>query len=136
MSRKTSAALFLVLLTVSCSRINNNIRGHNTKNSTTQKMEKKIQLKPNESYQLTLQSRGAMGLQLMYRCEDTSVVEVTRSDYKLLESDSTKIGNNIPALYKIKALKRGKTRIQFYETQPWNKDFKEVIREDILVEVQ
>src|SRR6478735_902996 len=94
------------------------------------KLMEEITIKKGQSHQVTLPSRGALGLQLNYRCNPDSIVEIHRKDVDT--SQGTKeppknVGDSIPAIYEIKGINVGATIITFYETQPWNKDFKEIL---------
>ena len=44
-------------------------------------------------------------------------------------------GDPLKAVYEITGLKPGVVKITFYETQPWNKDFKDIIKKVIDVQV-
>jgi hypothetical protein len=90
-------------------------------------------IKPNESFQLVLQSRGGIGLQLSYRVDNEGVVDVFR-----MEADTSapvSPGSSMPVTYRITGVQKGKVSITFYETQPWNKSFKEIVQKAIQVEV-
>lgn len=90
-------------------------------------------LKPSETFTVELKGRGALGLKLLYRTDNDSIVEVSRLDTDTGKNISP--GDSINIVYQIKAVKKGNVKITFYETQPWNKDFKEVIQKEINVEV-
>lgn len=99
-------------------------------------MEDSLTIRINETKQVTLQSRGAMGLQLLFRISDSSVVDIKRIDSKgPNDSSKTNIGGSIPAVFEIRGLKAGKTNVEFYETQPWNKNFKDISQKEMLIEV-
>lgn len=118
-----------------CNKINQ------SSHSNQQQMEssENLRLKIGEVQQVTLQSRGATGLQLLARCDDEKVVEVLRVQGNPDSEKSTatdKIGGAIPAFFSIKGLKKGKTTVTFYETRSWEKDFKEIIQKTLEVEVE
>ncbi|MEI6678027.1 MAG: protease inhibitor I42 family protein [Mariniphaga sp.] len=92
-------------------------------------------MKPFETTQVELVSRGALGLQLFYRTDQDSIVQVTRLEPKLNSTNSILPGDPLSAIFEIKSLKKGIVNITFYETQPWNKDFAEIIQKKIQVEV-
>ena len=100
--------------------------------------QQNLTLKPGETFQVILQSRGAAGLQLLYRCEDDSIVRIQRKES--FPSDSpkdwtTNIGGSMPAVFAIQALKEGETKVTFYETRPWDKNFKEIIQKQLTIVV-
>jgi predicted secreted protein len=104
-----------------------------------QKMDEKdsLNLAVGETHQITLQSRGASGLQLLYRCQPESIVQIRRLEQK--PSDSAKppadVGSGIPATFEIKALKQGVVKVTFYETRPWDKNFKEIVQREMSISV-
>ena len=87
-------------------------------------------IKEKESFRVELQSRGGLGLQLSYRTDNDGVVQVLRVD-----AGTALPGSNLPVTYEITGLRKGKVTISFYETQPWNKNFKEIIQKEVEVEV-
>jgi hypothetical protein len=87
-------------------------------------------IKEKESFRVELQSRGGLGLQLSYRTDNDGVVQVSRVD-----AGTALPGSNLPVTYEITGLRKGKVTVSFYETQPWNKDFKEIIQKEVEVEV-
>jgi len=103
----------------------------------TMDKDESITLKPGEVHEVTLQSRGAAGLQLLYRTSTDSVVEVKRKDVSPGDAKQIppNIGGAIPVIFTIKALKPGDTRVTFYETRPWDKSFKEIIGKKISIKV-
>jgi hypothetical protein len=88
-----------------------------------------------ETFKTELVSRGALGLQLLYRTDRDSIVEVRRLEPVISKSDPVLPGDPIGALFEIKSLQKGTVKITFYETQPWNKEFKEIIQKEIDIEV-
>jgi predicted secreted protein len=89
--------------------------------------EEEINLKQNESFKVSLESRGATGLKLMYHC-DTNMVQIQKVDTEAQQQRSQSIGDPVPVTYEIKALKEGQTKVVFYETKPWDKNFKELVK--------
>ena len=87
-------------------------------------------IRKKESFQVELQSRGGLGLQLSYRTDNDGVVEVSR-----VSTGIALPGSNLPVTYEITGLRKGKVKITFYETQPWNKNFTEIIQKEVGVEV-
>jgi hypothetical protein len=92
-------------------------------------------MKPFETTQVELVSRGALGLQLLYRTDQDSIVQITRLEPKINPTDPILPGDPLGAIFEIKSQKKGIVNITFYETQPWNKDFAEIIQKKIIVEV-
>jgi len=112
---------------------------HQSAASKSLSMENSIietkKIKVSETFTVELQSRGAIGLQLLFRTDNDSIVKITR-----LPNDSTgqkqiSPGDPLKAVYEITGLKPGVVKITFYETQPWNKDFKDIIKKVIDVQV-
>lgn len=87
-------------------------------------------IKEKESFRVELQSRGGLGLQLGYRTDNDGVVQVSR-----VGEETALPGSNLPVTYEITGLRKGKVTISFYETQPWNKNFAEIIQKEVEVEV-
>jgi hypothetical protein len=87
-------------------------------------------IRPKESFRVELQSRGGLGLQLSYRTDNDGIVEVSRVD-----TGTALPGGNLPVTYEITGLRKGKVTVSFYETQPWNKNFTEIIQKEVEVEV-
>ena len=124
------------LLSISCKR--NNIRNtdyrknEQTMNNTGIDTKK---MKLLETFRIELKSRGALGLQLLFKTDKDSIVEVKRIETKVNNSNSILPGDPISAVFEIRSIKKGAVKITFYETQPWNKEFKEIIQKEIYVEV-
>lgn len=101
--------------------------------------EQQLTLKVGEVRLVTLQSRGAVGLQLIGRSDDESISQVERKEYR--PSDVAKqmpdnVGGPVPAIFAIKALREGETQVTFAETRPWDKTFKEIIQKQIRITVK
>ncbi len=89
-----------------------------------------------EVREITLPSRGAAGLQLLFRCERDSVVQVKRLDSQLpdkSQSPPSNVGDSINAVFELRAVGKGETKVTFYETQPWNPNFKEQTIKEITI---
>lgn len=97
--------------------------------------EDEILLSSNETREVILQSRGAIGLQLLHECSDETIVQIRRIDTTENTSESN-IGGGLTVVYEIKAIKRGQAQIQFYETQPWNKSFGKIVVKSMVVHVK
>jgi len=54
----------------------------------------------------------------------------------MISSGSITPGDSIILIFEITAIKKGIVTVTFYETQPWNKDFKEIIKKKITFEVE
>jgi hypothetical protein len=87
-------------------------------------------IKEKESFRVELQSRGGLGLQLAYRTNNDGIVQVSR-----VGEGTALPGSNLPVTYEITGLRKGKVTVSFYETQPWNKSFAEIIQKEVEVEV-
>ena len=127
---KISVIIFIFYACVPSAKKTDDITKPNAMDNTNSGTQK---LKPSETFTVALKGRGALGLQLLYRTDNDSIVEVSR-----IETDTDKNispGDSIHIVYQIKAVKKGNVKITFYETQPWNKDFKEVIQKEINVEI-
>ena len=104
--------------------------------SCNQMASDKLEMNKGDVHKITLPSRGAMGLQLLFRCERDSVVQVKRLEYQ--PGDKSKsppviVGDSINAVFELRAVGKGETKVTFYETQPWNPDFKELPVKEITV---
>jgi predicted secreted protein len=91
-----------------------------------------IKLRINESHRIELESRGAWGLQLLYRVSNPTIVTVERVEAM---PSSFQPGDPIKAIFQITGCAVGETEITFYDTQPWTKDFEEIARSKFQVEV-
>jgi len=92
-------------------------------------------IKVSETFTVELQSRGAIGLQLLFRTDNDSIVKITRLPNDSTSQKQISPGDPLKAVYEITGLKPGVVKITFYETQPWNKDFKDIIKKVIDVQV-
>ena len=92
-------------------------------------------MRPLEVFKIELVSRGSLGLQLFFKMDIDSIVEVKRVEPIINQVNPPRPGDSIGAFFEIRALKNGNVKITFYETQPWNKDFKDIIQKEINVEV-
>jgi hypothetical protein len=90
---------------------------------------------PSEIYKVELQSRGALGLQLLFRTDNDAIVAIKRLYNEMNMSGPVDAGDPLMVAFEITALKKGDVNIVFYETQPWNKAFKEIIKKEISIEV-
>jgi hypothetical protein len=90
-------------------------------------------IKVRDSFELVLQSRGGLGLQLSYRTNREGVVEVDRVDADTARTVAP--GDNLPVTYRVTGIGKGTVVVTFYERQPWNKNFKEIIQKEVQVEV-
>jgi predicted secreted protein len=138
MSQSLVIITLLFLFFCACGNTHQTINANNPNNLHKMENEEKLTLHKGDVHQVTLQSRGATGLQLLYKCDDDSIVEIKRVEYS--SSDSAKlwkdnIGGPIPAVFEISAMHEGATKITFYETRSWEKNFKPIIQKIITVEV-
>ena len=101
-------------------------------NSTAVETKK---MKPLETFKIVLISRGALGLQLLFKMDTDSVVEVKRVEPSFIKTEPILPGDPINAVFEIRSVKEGTVRITFYETQPWNKEFTPIIQKEIEIEV-
>lgn len=92
-------------------------------------------MKPLETFKVVLISRGALGLQLLFKMDTASVVEVKRVEPSIIKTDPILPGDPINAVFEIRSINEGSVRITFYETQPWNKEFAPIIQKEIEIEV-
>jgi len=99
-------------------------------------MEENKKMKPLETIKIELESRGSLGLQLLFKTDIDSVVKVNRENTEMISSGSITPGDSIILIFEITAIKKGIVTVTFYETQPWNKDFKEIIKKKITIEVE
>jgi len=92
-------------------------------------------MRPLEVFKIELVSRGSLGLQLLFKMDVDLIVEVKRVEPIINQANPPRPGDSIGAFFEIRALKSGMVKITFYETQHWNKDFKDIIQKEINVEV-
>jgi predicted secreted protein len=92
-------------------------------------------MRPSETIRVVMISRGALGLQLLWRMDTDSVVEVKRVEPNIDKSAAILPGDPIEAVFEVKSIQKGTVKITFYETQSWNKEFKDIIQKEIIVEV-
>ncbi len=95
-----------------------------------------LQLKKDEIHLIYLENRGSTGLQLLSRIENESIVSVRRISDPSDTTSSTNLGDSKKATFEIKGLNLGETKITFYETRTWEKDFKEIFVKEIMVDVK
>ena len=68
-------------------------------------------------HRIHLQSRGSSGLQLLYRFEKDSIVEISRVETQAAEIDKSApdyLGSPAPATFEMKALEAGESKVTFY----------------------
>ncbi len=95
-----------------------------------------LQLKKDEVHLIHLENRGSTGLQLLSRIENESVASVRRISNPSDATSSTNLGGSQKATFEIKGMNPGETKITFYETRTWEKDFKEIVVKEIMVDVK
>jgi hypothetical protein len=82
---------------------------------------------------ISLESRGSLGLMLYYEIDLPLLIEIDR----LPESgQNIQPGDPINAVFSIKALNVGICAITFYETQPWNKAFTPILKRAIQINIE
>jgi Flp pilus assembly protein TadB len=99
-------------------------------------IEDNRKMKPLETIKVELESRGSLGLQLLFKTDIDTVVKVNRIYPEINNGGDINPGDPIMVFFEISALKKGRVKITFYETQPWNKDFKEIIKKEMNIEVE
>jgi predicted secreted protein len=130
---KISAIIFILYSCVpAAKKTDDNTTPKQAMDNTNSETKK---IKTSETFTVDLKGRGALGLQLLFRTDNDSIVEVSRLNTETGNSNNISPGDSINIVYQIKAIKKGNVKITFYEKQPWNKDFKEVIQKEINVEV-
>jgi len=92
-------------------------------------------MRPSETIRVVMISRGALGIQLLWRMDMDSVVEVKRVEPNIDKSTAILPGDPIDAVFEVKSIHKGTVKITFYETQSWNKEFKDIIQKELIVEV-
>lgn len=95
-----------------------------------------LQLKKDEVHLVHLENRGSTGLQLLSRIENESVVAVRRVSDPSEAPSSNNLGDSSKATFEIKGLNPGESQITFYETRTWEKNFKEIVVKEIMVDVK
>ncbi|MEO7046245.1 MAG: protease inhibitor I42 family protein [Ferruginibacter sp.] len=92
-------------------------------------------IKVAETFTVDLLSRGSLGLQLLFRSDKDAIVAIKRLPSDSIAQPPISPGDPLKAIFEIKGLNPGQVKITFYETQSWNKDFKEIIKKEMSVEV-
>ncbi len=95
---------------------------------------KSIDLVLNEEKDIAVHGKGAMGLVLSYECDNPGIVELKGKDG--IMPDDHSIGGEVSMPYTIKGIAKGKTKITFYHTRPWVKDFQRILEGEYMVEVK
>jgi len=85
-----------------------------------------------DTFEVTLQSRGGLGLQIRFSATPEDIVAVDRL---VLTPAQQQPGDAIPAVWRVTALKAGSCKLLFYETRPWDQTFEPIVqlRYDITV---
>jgi hypothetical protein len=124
----------IILMMITCQTIS---KQETIKQKTMNNLkEENKRMKPLETFKVELESRGSLGLQLLFKTDIDSVVEVTRLNTEINNGGNITPGDSIMIFFEIKAIKKGIVTVTFYETQPWNKDFKEIIKKEMKIEVE
>lgn len=91
-------------------------------------------MKVGEYVNIGVESRGSMGLQLGYNTFPEYIVDVTALEGLQIADDLP--GDPVMVVFTITALKKGRCKLIFSESQPWNLDFEPIIKGvyDIAVE--
>jgi predicted secreted protein len=97
--------------------------------------KQEVRLKLLEVVEIALEKRGAMGLELHYRIADPSILEVSELPVDSTTQHKQEIGGGLKVFYQIRAIQKGVTKIIFFETRSWDKNFKEVIQKEVDVEI-
>ncbi len=95
---------------------------------------KSIDLVLNGEKDITVHGKGAMGLVLNYKCDNPCIVAIKGKDG--IMPDDHSIGGEVSMPYTIKGIAKGKTKITFYHTRPWVKDFQRILEDEYMVEVK
>ncbi|MFT3909669.1 MAG: hypothetical protein QM737_09615 [Ferruginibacter sp.] len=91
-----------------------------------------------ETREVTIPPRAVSGLQLLFRQESDSLLEISMKEKSSIEDKKmpSNIGETFPVVYELKAIAKGETKVTFYETQSWNSEFKPIIIKQITVRVR
>jgi predicted secreted protein len=95
---------------------------------------KHITLKIGDSTIVDLDNRGALGLQLNYDITPPDYVIITNIENRKNDNDKT-VGAAIRSTFSIKAVKKGRCVVQFFESQVWNKEFEAISLMRVFVEI-
>jgi hypothetical protein len=90
-------------------------------------------IKTGESFEVALNSRGAMGLKMQFKTEPDGVVSVKQLESRM--GAATMAGDAIKVVFRITGERTGNTTVTFFETQPWDKDFPPIVAEVVRVGV-
>ena len=94
-------------------------------------LSKKIKL--GESFEVALENRGTSGLTLDYSLTAPNIVKVEKKNQVY---EYSKVGNPLLVTYLITGIGKGKTQINFFETQTWDKDFIPISKQVIQLTVE
>ena len=97
-----------------------------------------VHLNRGEVQRITLPGRGSTGLQLLHRTDNDSILLISRvsRNKKSDETGSNQLGGSVEITFEMKGLEPGETKVTFYETLPWEKDFKEIVVKELTVQVK
>lgn len=116
---------------------NNHSKDSNKKNTIlmSDSTHETRNIKVNETFEIKLEARGALGLKPMYKMSNDNIVVIKRQKNNEENSNDTIIGGAINIIYEIMGIAEGSVIVTFYETQPWNKDFKEIVQKEMIINV-
>jgi len=128
--------IILLIAVACCIACNKLFTPYSTLNKSYGKMQMSEPLKMsiNDNHTVILQSRGSAGLKLSFRSSNSDIVEIKRSENEI-KADGGIIGGSMPVIFEIKALKKGSTTVDFYESRPWDKNFQEIIQKTFVISV-
>lgn len=93
-----------------------------------------IHKKVNETEMVVLENRGASGLQMKYRTDKEGIVSINRLEHS--KQEQVKPGDPIKVAFQIVAKQKGTVKVTFYETRPWDKNFKEIVVREMVIQVE
>ncbi|MBX7046972.1 MAG: hypothetical protein K1X86_14170 [Ignavibacteria bacterium] len=95
-------------------------------------MKEEITLKAGEKFNLVMQGRGALGLELSFENSDSSVIQLNRVDSDNLDRNP-EAGSSVQIVFEVIALKKGKADLIFFESKPWDNNFQKIVKKQFSV---
>jgi len=92
-----------------------------------------LQKKVGDTLEVVLDERGGSGLSMKYKIDNEELVSIEGPE--TLSRGQMKPGDAVKVKYTIHFLKPGSTKILFYETQVWNKNFPPLPAKELLVDI-
>src|SRR5580704_15745810 len=92
-----------------------------------------IHIEKGKSCEITMNNRASSGLTLLYNMDKEGIVSIDRNN--TVRDASLMPGDPIKATFRIHAKESGSVKVTFFETQTWNKNFKNLILKEFAIYV-